>query len=53
VKLLLALLLALAPAACDSVACSKCPPGTRGENPGEFCSRCIPDDGGVRDGGPG
>lgn len=35
--------------ACDEQACSKCPPGTRVSDPGQFCSPCLPDDGGVRD----
>jgi len=31
----------------DDDACSKCRPGTRPENPEQFCSPCIALDGGV------
>jgi hypothetical protein len=50
VKLVLTLALGFIVAGCQSGECTKCAPGTRPSNPQEYCSACIPVDGGVLDG---
>jgi hypothetical protein len=47
----LLLLAVLSGLACDEPACTKCKPGTRLENPDQYCSRCLPVDGSVGEAG--